>query len=159
VAFVAVLILVIPIVEIYLFIQVSDAIGFWNALGILILVSLFGVWVVKRQGARVWARFNEQVAAGGTITREVADGVCLLLAGALLIVPGFVTDAVGLLLLLPPVRALARRIVVGRYSGKTAVRVITASYGRPVDGATIDTTATESTPAREDPPRGQLGHP
>jgi UPF0716 protein FxsA len=158
VAFVAVLILVIPIVEIYLFIQVSNAIGFWNALGILILVSLIGVWVVKRQGARVWARFNEQVAAGKTITREVADGVCLLLAGALLIIPGFVTDAVGLLLLLPPVRALARRIVVGRYSGRTSVRVITARYGRR-DGGTIETTATESTTGPEDPPRGELGRP
>ena len=157
-AFVAVLVLVVPIVEIYLFIQVSNAIGFWNALGILVLVSLIGIWLVKRQGSRVWARFNEQVTAGKAITREVADGVCLLLAGALLIVPGFLTDVVGLLLLLPPVRALARRVVVGRYSGRTSVRVIRASYGPAVDGGVIDTSATESAPP-DGPPRGQLDSP
>ena len=153
-AFIAVFVLLVPIVEIYLFIQVSGAIGFWNALGILILVSLIGIWLVKRQGMRVWARFNEQVAAGKTITREVADGVCLLLAGALLIVPGFLTDAVGLLLLLPPVRSLARRLVVGRYSGRTSVRLIWASYAR--GGEIIDTSASEDRPPDE-PPRGQLG--
>jgi UPF0716 protein FxsA len=156
VAIVALLILVVPIVEIYLFIQVSQAIGFWNALGILILVSLIGIWLVKRAGSRVWARFNEQLTAGRTITREVADGLCLLLAGALLVIPGFLTDTVGLLLLLPPVRALARRAVISRYSGRTQVRVIKASYD-PAGDAVIDTSASEDPSRRSERPQGELG--
>jgi UPF0716 protein FxsA len=150
VAIIALFVLIVPIVEIYLFIQVSQAIGFWNALGILILVSLVGIWLAKRSGSRVWARFNEQLAAGKTISKEVADGVCLLLAGALLVIPGFLTDAVGLVLLLPPVRSVVRRAVIGRYSGRTQVRVIKASYD-PV----IDTSASEERPSR--PRQGELG--
>jgi len=139
VAFLAVLILVVPIVELYLFVQVSNAIGFWNALGILIVISLVGVWLVKRAGTRVWARFSEQIVAGTAPTKEVADGVCLLVAGALLIFPGYFTDAVGLLLLLPPVRALARRLMIKRYTGRGQMRVIRASYLRG-GGDVIDTT-------------------
>jgi UPF0716 protein FxsA len=156
VAIIALFVLIVPIVEIYLFIQVSQAIGFWNALGILILVSLVGIWLVKRTGSRVWARFNEQLTAGRTISREVADGLCLLLAGALLIIPGFLTDAFGLLLLLPPVRALARRAVIGRYSGRTQVRVIKASYD-PAGDAVIDASASEDPARRGKPPGGELG--
>jgi UPF0716 protein FxsA len=138
-AFLAVLILVVPIVELYLFVQVSNAIGFWNALGILIVISLVGVWLVKRAGTRVWARFSEQIVAGTTPTKEVADGVCLLVAGALLVFPGYFTDALGLLLLLPPVRALARHLVIKRYTGRGQMRVIRASYRRS-GGDIIDMT-------------------
>jgi UPF0716 protein FxsA len=156
VAFALVLLLVVPIIEVYLFVQVSNAIGFWNALGMVILISLVGVWLVKRAGTKVWARFNEQLVAQRTPSREVADGVCLLVAGVLLVVPGFVTDALGLLLLLPPVRALASRGLIRRYSGQADFRIIKASYGR-VDGDIIDTGAVERTPPPKPP--GELSGP
>jgi UPF0716 protein FxsA len=157
-AFAAVLILVVPILELYTFVRVSDAVGFLNALGILIAVSLVGVWFVKRAGLRVWARFNEQLAAGTTPSKEVADGVCLLLAGLLLVIPGFVTDAVGVLLLLPPIRALARRMMVRRYAGGGPVRVIQASYRRTGGDTVIDTSGVEQ--GRRPPPStGQLEQP
>ena len=151
-----VLLLVIPIIEVYLFVQVSNAIGFWNALGIVILISLVGVWLVKRAGTKVWARFNEQLVAQRTPSREVADGVCLLVAGVLLVVPGFITDALGLLLLLPPVRALVSRGLIRRYSGQADFRVIKASYG-PGDGDIIDTGAVERRPTPQPP--GELTGP
>ena len=133
-----VLLLVVPVVELYLFIQVANSIGFLNALGIVLLISLVGVWLVKREGVKVWARFNEELVAQRTPSKQVADGVCLLLAGSLLVVPGFLTDALGLLLLLPPVRAVAGRAIVRRYAGRTNVRIIRATYGSP-DGPIIDT--------------------
>jgi UPF0716 protein FxsA len=136
VAIAIVLFIVVPIVELYLFIQVSNAIGFLNALGLVVLISLLGVWLVKRAGTRMWARFNEQVVAQSEPTKDVADGVCLLGAGLLLVLPGFLTDALGLLLLLPPIRALAARALVRRYSGRSRVRVIKATYGPSESGTT-----------------------
>ena len=133
-----VLLLVVPVVELYLFIQVANSIGFLNALGIVLFISLVGVWLVKREGVKVWARFNEELVAQRTPSKQVADGVCLLLAGSLLVIPGFLTDALGLLLLLPPVRAVAGRTIVRRYAGRTNVRIIRATYGSP-DGTIIDT--------------------
>ena len=156
VALLLVLLVVVPIIELYVFIQVSNAIGFLNALGIVILISIFGCWLVKRAGTKVWARFNEELVAQRTPTKEVADGVCLLIAGALLIVPGFVTDAIGLLLLLPPIRSVASKALVRRYTGRAGFRVITATYGS-ADGAVIDTGTVEPRPPTSPP--GELPRP
>jgi UPF0716 protein FxsA len=157
VALVLVLLVAVPIVEVYLFVQVSNAIGFWNALGIVILISLVGIWLVKRAGMRVWARFNEQLVAHRTPTREVADGVCLLLAGSLLVFPGFLTDALGLLLLFPPIRSLAARGLIRRYAGHADFRVIKASYGSADGGDIIDTGGVERRPPPKPP--GELTGP
>jgi UPF0716 protein FxsA len=140
-----VLLVVVPIVELYVFIQVSNAIGFLNALGIVILVSLFGCWLVKRAGMKVWARFNEQLVAQRTPSKEVAEGLILLIAGGLLIFPGFVTDAIGLILLIPPVRTLAAKGLVHRYTGRAGFRVITATYGSR-DSNVIDTETVDPRP-------------
>ena len=149
-ALLLVLLVVVPIIELYVFIQVSNAIGFLNALGIVILISIFGCWLVKRAGTKVWARFNEQLVAQRTPTKEVADGVCLLIAGALLVVPGFVTDAIGLILLLPPIRSVASKALVRRYAGRAGFRVITATYGS-ADGTIIDTGTVEPRPPTSPP--------
>ncbi|MGD9703844.1 MAG: FxsA family protein [Acidimicrobiia bacterium] len=139
------LFVVAPIAELYVIVQASHAFGFLNTLGLLIVISFVGAWLVKREGLRVWSRFQQQVASGQSPSREIADGVCVLLAGALLIAPGFLSDVVGILLLLPPTRALLRPWLVKRFTGRTSV--VRASYRGPVH----DTTE------REDPPRGQLG--
>jgi len=144
------LLIIVPLVELAVFIEVASAIGVWNAIGILILVSLVGAWIVKRQGTAMWRRAQLQVTAGRVPTKEMADGVLLLLAGVLLLVPGFITSAAGVLLLFPPVRMLFRGVLVKRWSGQ--VTVIRSTYRGP-----IDTTATD--PTRRDPGTGSTGRP
>lgn len=154
------LLLLVPIVELYVIVQVAQEIGALNTLGLLIVVSLVGIWVVKREGLRVWDRFQQQVQARRAPTKEVADGVLLLFAGLLLVVPGFVTGVIGVLLLLPPVRALLRPLMIGRVSG--SARVVRATYRR-ADGfrRVYDTTGREATEQdadrRDAPPPGELG--
>ena len=106
--------IIVPIVELAVIIQVGQALGVLNTIGLLILVSIVGSWLVKREGLAVWRRFQEQVQSGMNPSREIADGVMILFAGALLISPGFVTDCLGVLLLLPPVRATVRAALARR---------------------------------------------
>jgi UPF0716 protein FxsA len=128
------LFIALPISELYVFVQASHAIGFFSSLGLLIGISVLGGWLVKHQGMRVWKRFNAQIARGVVPSKEIADGVLLLMAGVLLLTPGFITDAFGLLLMLPPVRALVR----GRFVKRMGKRqVITATYGGPRPGPGI----------------------
>jgi UPF0716 protein FxsA len=111
IAFFVALAIVLGIVEITVMIQVGQLIGVVNTIGLLLLVSLVGAWLVKRQGLGVMARIREQRMAGRLPAAEVFDGALILVAGVLLIIPGFVTDALGLLLLVPPIRAVARQFV------------------------------------------------
>jgi UPF0716 protein FxsA len=114
IAFLVALAIVVGVVEISVIIQVGQWIGFLNAVGLLLLVSLVGAWLVKRQGLGVMARIREQRSAGRIPTTEAFDGALILVAGVLLVIPGFVTDAFGLLLLFPPIRAVVRRFVSRR---------------------------------------------
>jgi len=129
----------VPIAELYVFVQMSHAIGFFESLLILAAISIAGGWIVKRQGLRVWRRFQSQVRQGEVPTREIADGVSLLIAGALLLTPGFITDAIGILLLLPPVRMVLRRFIGRR--GRTTV--ITATHSGPTRHVGIIDTKSE----------------
>ena len=100
--------LVVPIVELYLFVQVSQSIGFLAALFWIVAVSVIGAWLVRREGMGAWARANRQLARGEVPADEMINGLLILVAGALMLTPGFLTDACGLLLLLPPSRTVAR---------------------------------------------------
>ncbi len=114
IAFFVALAIVVGVVEIAVMIQVSQWIGLLNTIGLLLLVSLAGAWLVKRQGLGVMARIREQRMAGRLPATEVFDGALILVAGVLLVIPGFVTDALGLLLLFPPIRSVVRRFVSRR---------------------------------------------
>lgn len=103
-----------PLLELYVIIQVGHAIGALNTIGLLLLVSVVGAWLVKREGMSVWRRFQRQVQSGMVPGREIADGVMILFAGALLLTPGFVSDVLGIFLLLPPVRAAVRAELLRR---------------------------------------------
>ncbi|MPZ69388.1 MAG: hypothetical protein GEU71_07645 [Actinobacteria bacterium] len=94
-----------PIAELYVIVQVSQGIGVINTLVILLAVSIAGAWLLKQQGMATWMRLQETLARGEMPGKEVTDGAMILFGGALLLTPGFVTDAVGLVLLLPPTRA------------------------------------------------------
>jgi len=110
----ALLFLTVPLAELYLILKVGDTIGIgWTVL-LLVADSLLGSWLLRSQGRAVWRRFNEILAQGRVPHREVVDGVLVIFGGAFLITPGFLTDIVGLMLLLPPTRAIVRRMLVRR---------------------------------------------
>jgi UPF0716 protein FxsA len=104
----------VPFAELYVIIKVADAIGPAPTILLLGADSLLGAWLMRSQGRTVWRRFNETVRAGAIPHREVIDGVMVIFGGAFLITPGFLTDVLGVLLLLPPTRALFRRLVQRR---------------------------------------------
>ena len=113
----AILILV-PIVEIAVAIQVAHHLGVANTLGLLLLFSLVGAWLAKQAGFGVLSRMREQVDRGILPGNEIVDGVLVLVAGILLLVPGFVTGVIGLVLLVPPVRVGAREAVKRKLRGR-----------------------------------------
>ena len=103
--------LVVPIVEIYVLIQVGQVIGAgWTVL-LLVADSIFGSWLLKREGGRAWRALRQALNGGRMPARELADGALIVFGGALMISPGFVTDVVGLLAILPFTRPFARRVL------------------------------------------------
>ena len=117
----AIVFLLVPIAELYVIYQVGDAIGvLWTFL-LLAADSLLGTLLLRSQGRAVWARFNDNLAQGRMPHREVLDGVLVIFGGAFLITPGFLTDIVGLTLLIPPTRSVIRRFLVRRLGRRVAV--------------------------------------
>ena len=115
----------VPIIEIAVFIEVGGWIGLWPTLGLVVLTAIVGSLELRAQGLATMARVRREIDQGVLPAQALFDGVCLLFAGALLLTPGFVTDAVGLLLFVPAFRAVLRRHVA-RYMethGKTRVYV------------------------------------
>jgi UPF0716 protein FxsA len=106
----AIAFILVPLAELAVLIAVGDVIGLWPTLLLLLVVSVAGAWLAKREGLAAWRRFQLALAEARVPTVEVADGAMILLAGALLLTPGFLTDVAGVLLLLPPTRALVRRL-------------------------------------------------
>lgn len=104
---------VLPLVEIYLISLVGHVLGLPATLAVLLLVSVLGATVVKREGLRTWRELRSATAAGKLPTRPLADGALVLVGGALLLTPGFLTDALGALLVLPATRSIARRWLTG----------------------------------------------
>jgi UPF0716 protein FxsA len=115
--------IVVPLVELYVILKVGDAIGAVPTILLLAADSVLGSLLLRAQGRSVWRRFNEALATGRMPHREVLDGVLVIFGGAFLITPGFITDIVGLLLLLPPTRAVVRRLLVRRLGQRAEVRV------------------------------------
>jgi UPF0716 protein FxsA len=102
--------IVVPIAELYVIIQVGDVIGVIPTLFLLVLDALLGSMLLRHQGRAAWVRFNRALAENRLPHKEVFDGVLIIFGGALLITPGFITDIFGLVLLIPPTRAIVRGI-------------------------------------------------
>jgi UPF0716 protein FxsA len=128
-----------PAAELFVMFEVANAIGFFYMLLLLIVAWPIGWWVMRSQGRLVWRRLQAAVAEGRAPTREVLDGALVLVGGALLIIPGFISDAVGLLLLLPPTRALLRGVTRRNLRSRFVVRAVGAT-GQPYD---VDSTASD----------------
>ena len=107
------LFIVLPIAELYVIIQVGGAIGVLPTIALLIADSFLGAALLRSQGRQAWARFNQALAESRVPAREVFDGAMVILGGALLLTPGFITDIFGLILLIPPTRDVVRRLSAG----------------------------------------------
>ena len=127
--------LVVPIVEIGVFIEVGGAIGLWPTLGVVVVTAIAGTTLLRHQGLATLARARAALARNEMPLREVIDGVFLLAAGLLLLTPGFVTDGVGFLLFVPGVRAGLRALVARRFAASGRPR---PDHGDGRGGATID---------------------
>ena len=153
-----------PLIEIGVFIEVGGRIGLWATLVLIVGTAIAGAVLLRHQGLSTLARARETLARGGLPVQEVADGVCLLIAGALLVTPGFVTDAAGGLLLFPPARLLAQRWAFRRMiaSGRSTVHGYRYEpRGTRANRSMIDADYTEiddngeKPPTPENKPRGR----
>lgn len=130
-----------PIAELYVAIQVAGVIGVLPTVLLLIAGWPVGIWALRSQGGAAWRRLGAAVSAGRSPGREVLDGALILLGGALLIVPGIITDVLALCLLLTPIRALARRLLAGSLQSRLLVQ--TARFGKSERRYDVDSTATD----------------
>ena len=142
-----------PIVEIALFIQVGGLIGVWATLALVVLAAVGGMAVIRSQGAHAWMQAQRSLAELRDPSRPLAHGMMLMIAGLLLILPGFFTDAMGLLLLIPPLRDLIMR-QAGRRMGVRTVHMARRETHRPpyADGVIDADYVVEDRPARPRPP-------
>lgn len=116
----ALVFLVVPLIELFVILQVGDAIGGLNTIALLVVVSVVGGWLMKREGLGVARRVQSALAGGQLPGQDVADGFLILFGGALMLTPGFLTDVFGLALLVPPVRAVVRRTLLRRLAARAA---------------------------------------
>ena len=145
------LFIVVPLVELYVIIQVGQAIGALPTIGLLLLDSLLGSLLLRSQGRAVWERFRAALASGRPPARETLDGALVIVGGTLMLAPGFITDAFGVLLLLPPSRAVVRRGIL-----RNARSRLLGGFGGAASGAAfrrrrrrdrdVDATARETDP-------------
>lgn len=124
-----ILFLVTPAVELALLLKVGQLIGFWETVGIIVLTGVAGSYLAKREGLSAWQRLNKSLAQGGLPGTELLDGVIILVAGALLITPGVLTDVVGFMGLIPPSRALIRKLVMRRVKKKMEDGSLNMQFG------------------------------
>lgn len=143
-----ILFIVLPIAEIYVIIQVGAAIGPWWTILILVADSIAGALLWRWQGRAVWKRFQDALTEGRMPRREIIDGALVILGGALLMTPGFITDIFGIIVLIPPTRAVVRGTIIRSFAPATMARFV---FVRVRDSAT-------SGPARrvDQPPPPQL---
>jgi len=126
---VLILFIAVPIAELWLLIKIGGEIGLLPTLALLIVDSIVGAALARSQSRTAWERFNRALAAGRVPGREVFDGAMIILGGALLLAPGFITDAVGLILLLPPTRAAVRSFLVRSVSKRAGVAWGISGFG------------------------------
>jgi UPF0716 protein FxsA len=156
------LFLAVPVAELAVILTVANTAGVVNTIGLLIVVSVVGGWLAKREGVGVYRRVQAALNRGELPNREVTDGFLILLAGALMITPGFLTDCLALLLLFPPSRAVARGVLMSAVAKRGRVAVVGAgrsawggATGRRTDDGVWDVDSWENEASGRRP--GELG--
>jgi UPF0716 protein FxsA len=148
-----------PLVELAVIVQVAGTIGVLDTIGLLVLVSVVGAWLARREGLGVLRRIQASLDRAEMPSRHLVDGGLILLAGALMIAPGFISDALAILLLLPPTRAVVRRPVLNYVARKGRLTVLSGDRrgrrSRTGGDDVWDVESWETTP--RGPVRGELG--
>lgn len=128
----------VPVLEVYLLVQVGQVIGAWWTIALLLASGVVGGWLVRREGGRAWRALTAALGSGRMPATELADGALVLVGGTLMLTPGFASDAVGVALLAPVTRPLARRllarVVARRLVVAGATRAAGGPFGGPVSG-------------------------
>ena len=153
-----VLFIVVPIAELAVLIQIGELIGVWWTIALLMADAVLGAMLARSQGRATWRRFNEALSAGRAPAREVMDGALVIFGGALLLTPGFLSDILGVFLLLPPTRAFVRAVLVRRFLGRMTASMATPRPGgplgpRPRQAYDVEGSAIDSEPDGLKPPR------
>ena len=112
---------VVPMVELLLLLRIGQRIGAEYTVLLILATGAIGATLARYQGLRTWRRIQDQVAHGEMPTKELLNGLMILVAGALLVTPGVITDGIGFLLLLPPTRALLRRYLSRYYKSQLVI--------------------------------------
>lgn len=155
--------ILISVAEVWLLTAVGSRIGVPWTLAILVVEALVGAWLMRREGRKAWAALTDAYATGRMPTGQLADAALILVGGIMLILPGFFTDVLGLVCLLPVTRPLARRLIgvlVARHAARQGIDfgVLRAKFdpGTVIKGETVDTPPT--TPDKQDPQviRGEI---
>ena len=123
---------VVPLVEIYVIIQIGQVIGAWWTILLLVADSVLGSWLVKREGGRAWRALQSALQEHRMPAKELADGMLILVGGILMLTPGFVLDILGALCILPFTRPIGRRLLSGLISRKLVGGTM---VGSPFPGA------------------------
>jgi len=149
------LFLVTPTVELILLFKVGEVIGSWPTVALIIATGVAGSYLARREGLSAWQRLNQSIARGGLPGKELLDGVIILVSGALLITPGVLTDVVGFTGLLPPTRALIRKIIMKRVKQKMedgSLNMQFGFFGGPFSGADAESSDPFSPKEKSSPP-------
>ncbi len=150
------LFIVVPIAELYVIIKVGELIGVWPTLALLLADALLGALLLRHQGRGAWRRFNAALSERRFPGREVADGLMIAVGATLLLTPGFITDIFGFILLVPPTRAIVRRLMRAYFGRRFIVAGMASQAGRAANGRgagrpyDFDATAQE---VKDDDPR------
>ena len=163
-AWLFVLLIVAPLVELYVIIQVAGVIGGWQTIAVLVIESAIGAWLLKRQGLSTLNKISQAVNEARVPGKELVDGLLIIVAGSLMLAPGFIGDVIGYLLLIPPTRAPVRAVLMKRFADGKHGRFFAATASGPGGarfvgtfraggGSVFDTTGSARPP---EPPRGEL---
>lgn len=126
---------VVPLVEISALILVGSLIGPWWTIALLVVDSIVGGWLIKREGGRAWTALSSALSSGRMPARELADGALILVGGTLMLTPGFVTDVFGILMILPVTRPVARRLLTQVVSRRLLIAGVPHDTQRPGPGS------------------------
>ncbi|MDF1826211.1 MAG: FxsA family protein [Verrucomicrobiales bacterium] len=129
------LFIAIPVLELCIFMVLGSKIGIPTTLAIIILTAILGAWLTKSQGLKALSKYQSALSQGRLPHEEVMDGLLILVAGAVLLTPGFLTDAIGFTLLVPSLRDIAKTVVKGYLSGKISVAGETMGAPKPAPGS------------------------
>ena len=132
-----VLFVVVPLVEIYVLVQVGQVIGAGWTILLLVLDAILGTWLIRHEGGRAWRALREALDGGRMPATELADGALILIGGTLMLAPGFVTDAFGILLILPFTRPIFRRLLAAAVARRMVIAVRRSPGPGPSEGPVV----------------------